>query len=53
MSDLWRFESGQRARDRESDDSPVLVLGAKGKTAEERETGQQGFDTFATPGGEQ
>ena len=35
MSDLRRFESGQRAIDRESDDeSQVLVLGATGKTAE-------------------
>ena len=36
MSELRRFESGQRARDRESDDgSQVLVLGANGKAAEE------------------
>ena len=33
---LRRFESGQRARDRESDnESEMLVLGAHGKTAEE------------------
>jgi hypothetical protein len=36
MSELRRFESGQRAHDRESDDdSQMLVLGANGKTAEE------------------
>ena len=35
MSELRRFESGQRARDRESEDGgQVLVLGAHGKTAE-------------------
>jgi len=34
--ELRRFESGQRAIDREStDDSQVLVLGANGKSAEE------------------
>ena len=33
---LRRFEAGQRARDRESEDGgQVLVLGANGKTAEE------------------
>ena len=36
MSELRRFESGQRARDRESEDGgEVLVLGANDKTAEE------------------
>lgn len=36
MSELRRFESGQRAHDRESDDgSQMLILGANGKTAEE------------------
>ena len=36
MSELRRFESGQRAINRESDDeSQVLVLGANGKTSEE------------------
>ena len=36
MSDLQRFESGQQARDRESEgESQGLVLGANGKTAEE------------------
>jgi hypothetical protein len=35
-TDLRYFESGQRARDRESDDdSQMLVLGAHGKTAKE------------------
>jgi hypothetical protein len=35
-SDLRRFESGQRADDRESEvESQVLVLGARGQTAEE------------------
>ena|SRR5699024_8125538 len=35
-TDLHHFESGQRARDRESTDSgEVLILGADGKTAEE------------------
>ena len=35
-TDLRRFESGQRARDRESDgESQMLVLGAHSKTAEE------------------
>ncbi|HET7325447.1 MAG TPA: hypothetical protein VFJ06_14060 [Halococcus sp.] len=36
MSELRRFESSQRAHDRESDDdSQMLILGANGKTAEE------------------
>ena len=36
MSDLRRFESGQRAIDRESgDESRMLVLGGRDKTAEE------------------
>ena len=36
MTDLRRFESGQRAVDRESGDkSQMFVLGANGKTAEE------------------
>ena len=36
MSNLRRFESGERAYDRESDDdSQMLVLGPHGKTAEE------------------
>lgn len=32
---LRNFEAGQRASDREDDDSRILVLGPKGKTAEE------------------
>ena len=36
MSDLRRFESGQQAHDRESgDESRMLVLGGRDKTAEE------------------